>query len=363
MSAKKPKGLTYKDAGVDIHAGDAIAENIGGMAKSTYGPEVMGGVGGFAGLFNLGGEVKLFRGGYKDPVLVACTDGVGTKLKIAFMMDKHDTVGIDLVAMSVNDLVVQGAQPLFFLDYIGMAKKDPRVCEQLVKGVVDGCHQSRCSLLGGETASLPDLYAPGEYDLAGFCVGVVEKTKIIDGGKVTPGDVVIGIHSSGLHSNGYSLARKALLERAGLKLEAHVADLGRTLGEELLEPTKIYADAVRDVLAHYTVKEIVKALANITGSGLPGNIPRTLPAGHVVRIRKGTWPVPPIFDLIQKAGEVEDAEMYDTFNMGIGMTLVCPEFNANAIVKTLQDGGCKASVIGAVEAAPDPGEEASVTIE
>ena len=363
VSAKKPKGLTYKDAGVDIRAGDAVADRIGQLAKSTYGPEVMGGVGGFAGLFSMGGEVKLFRGLYKDPVLVACTDGVGTKLKVAFALNKHDTVGIDLVAMSVNDLVVQGAQPLFFLDYIGMGKKDPAVCEALVKGIVEGCHQSRCSLLGGETASLPDMYPPGEYDLAGFCVGVAERDKVIDGSKVCAGDVIIGIRSSGLHSNGYSLARKALLERAGYKLDQHIPDLGRTLGEELLEPTKIYAEAVRNVLEHYKVKEIVKALANITGSGLPGNIPRTIPNGFVVRLKKGSWPIPPIFHLIQKAGEVDEAEMYDTFNMGVGMTLVCPEFNANAIRDTLSKVGCESDVIGVIEAAQNQNAEAEVKME
>ncbi|MCW8132209.1 MAG: phosphoribosylformylglycinamidine cyclo-ligase [Planctomycetota bacterium] len=359
----KKKGLTYKDAGVDIHAGDAVAERIGQLARSTYGPEVMSGVGGFAGLFSMGGEVKLLQGQYKDPVLMACTDGVGTKLKVAFAMNKHDTVGIDLVAMSVNDLIVQGAQPLFFLDYIGMGKKDPAVCEALVKGIVEGCHQSRCALLGGETASLPDMYPAGEYDLAGFCVGVAEREKVIDGSKVVPGDVVIGIRSSGLHSNGYSLARKALLERAGYKLDQVLPEFGRTVGEELLEPTRIYAEAVRAVIGNYRVKEIVKALANITGSGLPGNIPRTIPNGLVIHLRKGSWPVPPVFQAIQKAGDVEEAEMYDTFNMGVGMTLVCPEFNANAIRETLRKAGCESDMIGVIEAAADPNAEATVKID
>jgi len=357
------KGLTYKDAGVDIRAADAIAENIGRLAKTTYGPEVMGGVGGFAGMFSMGGEVRMFRGQYTDPVLVACTDGVGTKLKLAFAMDKHDTVGIDLVAMSVNDLVVQGAEPLFFLDYIAVARKDPATIEAIMKGIVEGCHQSRCALLGGETAELPDMYRPGEYDLAGFCVGVAERHKVITGDKVIPGDVLIGIRSSGLHSNGYSLARKALLDRGQMDLKAHVPELGCTLGEELLRPTIIYAHAVREVLNHYKVKEIVKALANITGSGMPGNIPRTIPNGLVVRVKKGSWPIPPIFSLIQKVGDVEEAEMFDTFNMGVGMTLVCPEFNANAIRQTLRTVGCESDVIGRIEAGKDPKAEAEVKIE
>ncbi len=340
-------GLTYKDAGVDIHAGDAIAEDIGQLAKKTYGPEVIGGIGGFAGLFSfLGGEVSLIRGTYKDPVLVACTDGVGTKLKIAFMTGRHDTVGIDLVAMSVNDLIVQGAEPLFFLDYIGIEKKDPKVCHDLMVGIVAGCKKAGCALLGGETASLPSMYAKGEYDLAGFCVGVIERGKIVDGKKVSPGDVVIGVHSSGLHSNGYSLVRKALFETGGYSLSDTLPEIGRSLADELLEPTLIYADAVRAILKHYPVKENVHAMANITGSGLPGNIPRTIPNGHVVKIKKGSWPIPPIFSLIQKAGTVAEAEMFDTFNMGVGMTIVCPKFNAAAIQRILKENACESSLIG-----------------
>jgi phosphoribosylformylglycinamidine cyclo-ligase len=354
------KKLTYRDAGVDLQRSDAIAADIGRLAKSTYGPEVLGGVGGFAGLFSLGGEVNLLRGKYKDPVLVACTDGVGTKLKLAFLADKHDSVGIDLVAMSVNDLIVQGAEPLFFLDYIGMERKDPRVCRELVGGIVEGCRRAGCSLLGGETAELPSLYARGEYDMAGFCLGVVEKGKIIDGRKVVPGDLVIGIHSSGLHSNGYSLVRKALLETAGMKLGQVVPELGCALGEELLRPTHIYARAVRAVLSHYKVKENVHALAHITGSALPGNLPRTVPNGTVIRIRKGSWKVPPIFGLVQKAGNIAEKEMYNTFNMGIGMTLICPEFNANVIQGILAEHGFGSDIIGRVEAAPDPKAEAVV---
>ncbi|HYF52060.1 MAG TPA: phosphoribosylformylglycinamidine cyclo-ligase [Planctomycetota bacterium] len=357
------KKLTYKEAGVDIHQGDVIADQIGKMARSTYGPEVLGGIGGFAGLFSLGGEVNLFRGRYKDPVLVACTDGVGTKLKIAFMTGRHDTVGIDLVAMSVNDLIVQGAEPLFFLDYIGIEKKDPQVCRDIMAGIVEGCRQSQCSLLGGETASLPGMYAKGEYDLAGFCVGVIERAKIIDGKKVTPGDVVIGIHSSGLHSNGYSLARKALLEAGGYKLDQKVKELGCTLADELLKPTFIYAQPIRKVLQHYTVKENVHAMANITGSGMPGNIPRTIPNGLLVRIKKGTWQIPPVFSLIQKCGNIDDAEMFDTFNMGIGMTLVCPQYNANVIQGILRDEGFGSDVIGKIEAGPEADAEAIVRID
>lgn len=357
-------GLTYKDAGVDIHEGDAIAEDIGKLARNALTPEVIGGVGGFAGLFEMSGELSLLRGGtYKNPVLVACTDGVGTKLKIAFMTGRHDTIGIDCVAMSVNDLIVQGAQPLFFLDYIGIEHKDPKVCHDIVAGVVAGCRQAGCALLGGETASLPGMYFKGEYDLAGFCVGLVERGKIVDGKKVTAGDVIIGVHSSGLHSNGYSLARKALLEVGGYKLEQHIPELGKTLADELLTPTMIYADAVAAVLKHYTVKENVHAMANITGSGLPGNIPRTIPNGKVVKLKRGTWPIPPIFRLIQDSGGVADAEMFDTFNMGIGMTIACPKYYAHSIQEILREKGCGSSLIGVVEDAADAGAEAVVVIE
>jgi phosphoribosylformylglycinamidine cyclo-ligase len=264
--------------------------------------------------------------------------------------------------MSVNDLVVQGGEPLFFLDYIGIEKKDPQVCRDLVKGIVEGCRRAGCALLGGETASLPTMYAKGEYDLAGFCVGLAEKSKIVDGKKVVPGDVLIGVHSSGLHSNGYSLARQALLEVGGLKLDAVVPELNRTLADELLEPTIIYADAVRALLKHYPVKENVHAMANITGSGMPGNIPRTIPNGLRVRVNKGTWPIPPIFTLIQKCGQIADAEMYDTFNMGIGMTIACPEYNANKIQTILREQNCASSLIGSVEAGEDEKAEATVIL-
>lgn len=357
------KELTYKDAGVNLELAADFKKQIEHHLRRTFGPLVLDNMGGFGGLFALFGDGRLFAKQFKKPVLVAGADGVGTKLKIAFMMDQHDTVGIDLVAMSVNDLVVQGAEPLFFLDYIAVAKKHPATIEAILKGIVEGCHQSRCALLGGETAELPDMYQPGEYDLAGFCVGVAERQKIITGDKVVPGDVLIGIRSSGLHSNGYSLARKALIERGGMDLRTRVPELGCTLGEELLRPTIIYANAVREVISHYKVKEIVKALANITGSGLPGNIPRTIPNGLVVHVKKGSWPVPAIFHLIQRVGEVEEAEMFDTFNMGIGMTLVCPEFNANAIRQTLKTAGCESDVIGTIDAGKDSNAEASVKIE
>src|SRR5438046_658679 len=294
------KGLTYRDSGVDIEAGDALVERIKPLARRTARPEVLAGIGGFGGLF----EVPQ---GYRHPVLVVGTDGVGTKLKLAFLAGKHDTVGIDLVARSVNDVVVCGAEPVAFLDYFATSLLDVAEAEQVIKGIAEGCVRAGCALIGGETAELPGFYARGEYDLAGFCVGVVEKSRILDGSRVKAGDAVIGLASSGLHSNGFSLARKVFEK-----------DLSAQLTRELLEPTRIY---VKDCLALREAVD-VHAFAHITGGGLPGNLPRVLPEGHRAALRRESWPLPAIFGRIQQAGNVDDAEMLRTFNMGIGMCAV-----------------------------------------
>lgn len=346
--AKKSKNLTYAEAGVNIDEGNRAVKMIQHHLQRTYGPNVLANPGGFAGLYSLGNSGGLFAKKYKEPVLLACSDGVGTKLKIAFLMDKHDTVGIDLVAMSVNDLVVQGAEPLFFLDYIAASKLEPQKVADIVKGIADGCRESGCALLGGETAELPGFYQPGDYDLAGFAVGIADRKKLINGNDIIPGDVVIGVASSGLHSNGYSLANKALLDHGGLSLDKHVPELGCTLGEELLRPTRIYAKAVNQLQKYYNVKKIVKGIAHITGGGLVENIPRILPQRTAIRIEKNKWTVPPIFELISSVGNVEEAEMFRVFNMGIGLVLVCPEFNANRVCQLLRDAEYDAHVIGRV---------------
>src|SRR4051812_32640438 len=323
------KGLTYRDAGVDIEEGEALVERIKPHARRTARPEVLAGIGGFGGLF----EVPK---GYRQPVLVVGTDGVGTKLKLAFLAGKHDTVGIDLVAMSVNDVVVCGAEPVVFLDYFATSRLKADEAEQVIKGIAEGCVRAGCALIGGETAELPGFYAQGEYDLAGFCVGVVEKSRILDGTRVKASDVVIGLASSGLHSNGYSLARKAFEDT-----------LSRELASELLEPTRIY---VKDCLALRDAID-VHAFAHITGGGLPGNLPRVLPDGHRAVLRRG-WPVPPIFGRIQKAGNVADAEMLRTFNMGIGMCAVVSRGDAPRALAVLQGRGQEAFEIGVIESAP-----------
>ena len=342
------KHLSYKDSGVDIDTTNKLVGDYLKIVKSTYNPGVIKNDNGFGGLFRLQGAPGLFARRWRDPVLVSGTDGVGTKLKIAFMMNKHDTVGIDLVAMSVNDVLVQGAEPMFFLDYIGIAKSDRKILLDLVKGVADGCRQANCALLGGETAELPGLYNKGEYDLAGFAVGVVERKRLIDGSQVEAGDIILGLPSSGLHSNGFSLARKALLEKGKLKLGGKIAELGCTLGEELLRPTRIYVKPVLAAFTAYKVKRPIRALAHITGGGLLENVPRVLPPDCDAVFNLDAWEAPPVFKLIQKTGNVRDDEMFRVFNMGIGMIMVTTPSSVETVMEKLKKAGCKAKVVGRI---------------
>jgi phosphoribosylformylglycinamidine cyclo-ligase len=328
---------TYKDAGVDLDVYRQAMAKLPGLLHRTYSPRVVPLDGGFAGLFQLDFTSQLFARRYQDPVLVSCTDGVGTKLKVAIDAGVHDTVGIDLVAMSVNDAICCGAEPLFFLDYVAMSHDDPVRLEQLVSGVVAGCLESDCALLGGETAILPDLYRRGDYDLAGFCVGVVERRRVIDGRAIAPGDLIIGVASSGLHSNGYSLVRKIVFEIAGLKVSDFVEPLGRTVGEALLTPTRIYVRPLRRILQHYQVKSVVHGIAHITGGGLLENTGRILPEGVRGVIQRDSWPVPPIFRWLQQLGEVDQAEMDQVFNMGIGLALIVSPFYGESIRSQLSD--------------------------
>ncbi len=341
--------LTYKDAGVDLDVYDEAMTRLPRLMHRTFSPRVLKLDGGFAGLFQLDFSNRLFARDYRDPVLVACTDGVGTKLKLAQLCDKHDTVGIDLVAMSVNDALCCGAEPLLFLDYVAMSRDDPPVLEQLVRGISDGCIEADCALLGGETAIMPDLYQPGDYDLAGFCVGVVERKQLIDGKAIAPGDTILGLASSGLHSNGYSLARKAVFEVAGLTPHDHVESLGTTVGQALLTPTRIYAWPVRKILRHYKVKNVVHGLAHVTGGGLRGNLQRILPVGAQARIDPDSWPVPPVFSWIEQLGDIERAEMERVFNMGVGLVMVVSPYYADSIQRMLADNGWDNWAIGQIE--------------
>ncbi len=343
---------TYKDAGVDIEAGDAFVERIAPHAARTRRPEVISGVGGFAGLF------ALQPGKWKEPVLVSGTDGVGTKLKLAFLCNRHDTVGIDLVAMSVNDVLTTGAEPLFFLDYFATSKLQVDEAADVVKGIARGCEEAGCTLLGGETAELPGFYAKGEYDLAGFCVGIVERSELLDGKRVSPGDAVIGLASTGLHSNGFSLARKVLLEDAKLPLDKPAEGAARTLGDELLEPTRIYTKALKALRAAVDVK----ALSHITGSGLPGNVPRVLPKGTRAVLREGSWDVPRIFGLIERLGRVPRAEMYNTFNMGLGLVAVVARADVQRALEALKAAGVDAWDVGAIEAHAADAEPEAVIV-
>jgi phosphoribosylformylglycinamidine cyclo-ligase len=341
------KHLTYREAGVDIDAGEALVERIKPMAQRTMRPEVLGGIGGFGALFEISKK-------YKQPVMVSGTDGVGTKLKLAFRLKKHDTIGIDLVAMSVNDILVSGAEPAFFLDYFACGKLDVGVATDVVKGVAEGCFQAGCALIGGETAEMPGMYDPNEYDLAGFAVGLVEKAKIIDGARIAAGDAVIGLASSGCHSNGYTLVRTVVAKSS---TDLYEEFDGRTLGEALLEPTRIY---VKPVLA--TLDKVdVKGIAHITGGGLTENIPRILPEGVCANLESARWPRPEIFKWLQKMGNIEDAEMHRTFNCGIGMVMVVPKAEAKAAIDSLGGHGVEAFEIGAI-APRQPGAYQTVVV-
>lgn len=329
---------SYKAAGVDVTAGYRAVELMKSHVARTTTPGVLSGLGGFGGLFKP--ELK----GMEEPVLVSGTDGVGTKLRLAFLLDKHDTIGIDCVAMCVNDVVCGGAQPLFFLDYLAVGKNHPEKIEQIVAGVAEGCIQSGCALVGGETAEMPGFYPEEEYDLAGFCVGMVDRPKIIDGSTMQEGDVIIGIASSGVHSNGFSLVRKVFaLEHGNTNL--YVEELGKTLGEELLTPTKIYVKSILSLIQQCDVK----AVSHITGGGFYENIPRMMKDGYTARIQKGSWPVLPIFELLQSTGNIPEHDMYNTFNMGVGICLVVPADQAEKAISVLSSHGEKAYVIGQVE--------------
>ena len=337
----KPRAsLTYRDAGVDIGAGDALVEAIKPLARATARPGVLAGIGGFGALF------EIPPGRYREPVLVSATDGVGTKLKLAIELDRHDTIGIDLVAMCVNDIVVQGAEPLFFLDYFATGKLDNARAQRIIAGIAEGCQQAGCALVGGETAEMPGLYAPGDYDLAGFAVGAVEKSRVVDGTAVQANDTLIGIAASGPHSNGYSLIRRILKQR---KAKLDEAFENSTLGEALLRPTRIYVKPLLQLLERIPLH----AAAHITGGGIPGNVPRVLPAGLRAVIDARAWKRPAIFDWLQEGGNVEEFEMYRTFNCGIGMVLAVVPADAEPALKLLQQAGETAFLIGHVEASPD----------
>ena len=339
---------TYRDSGVDIDAGDEFVERIKPLIRSTFRPEVLTDLGGFGGLFRFQADK------YKEPVLVSGTDGVGTKLKIAFMMDKHDTVGIDLVAMCVNDIAVSGAEPLFFLDYFATGKLSVSKAQEVVKGIAEGCRQAGCALIGGETAEMPSFYPDGEYDLAGFAVGAVDRPKIIDGRGIVPGDLIVGLASSGLHSNGYSLARRVLFDQAKLAVTNRVPELDRPIGEVLLTPTRIYAKQILTLIQEFPIKGI----AHITGGGITENLPRVFPAGVRAVVRRWAWPVPPIFHVIAKLGQVAHEEMYRVFNMGIGLILVVPPDAADAVIARASALGDRGYRIGDILASR--GEEPQV---
>ncbi len=339
----RPRMTTYRDAGVDIDAGDEFVDRIKPLVRSTFRPEVLTDLGGFGGLFRL--QAKK----YEDPVLVSGTDGVGTKLKIAFLMDRHDTVGIDLVAMCVNDIAVSGAEPLFFLDYFATGKLAVPKAQQVISGIAEGCRQAGCSLIGGETAEMPSFYLEGEYDLAGFAVGVVDRPKIIDGRQIVPGDALIGLASTGLHSNGYSLARRVLFDQAKLSVTSLLPEFDRPLGDILLTPTRIYAKQILTLIQEFSIK----GMAHITGGGITENLPRVFPPRMRAQVRRSAWSVPPIFQVVAGFGQVDREEMYRVFNMGIGLILVVPASSAQAVIARATDLGDSACLIGTMVSSND----------
>lgn len=334
------KGISYRDAGVDIEAADLAVNRIIPWVNATRRPEVLSDIGGFAGFF------RLDTRRYSKPVLVSGTDGVGTKLKIAQMAGVHTTVGVDLVAMCVNDILVHGAEPLFFLDYLAVGKVVPSTIEKIVAGIARGCKEAGCALIGGETAEMPGFYKEDEYDLAGFAVGVCDEDRIVTGQAIKEGDAVVGLASSGLHSNGYSLARKILFDVAGLRLEQNIPELGRTLKEELLTPTRIYVPGILKALESFEIH----GMAHITGGGIPGNLSRVIPEGLSARISKKTWTPPPIFPLLKGLGRVEEEEMFRTFNMGIGFIVVVPSEQADPLVEALRGLEEQPFIIGEISA-------------
>lgn len=355
MTNSDDRKLTYKDAGVDTKEGERAVSLMKEHVKSTFSENVLTGLGSFGSLFSL--DVSEM----KHPVLVSGTDGVGTKLKVAFMTDTHDTVGIDCVAMCANDVLCQGAKPLFFLDYIATGKVKAEKIADIVKGIADGCRQAGCALVGGETAEMPDFYGDGEYDIAGFCVGAVDRDRIITGESIKAGNKIVGIASSGIHSNGYSLVRKVFFDRMGMDAGDYVDELGETLGEALLKPTKIYADACSVVLPVFDVKGIV----HITGGGFYENIPRILPGGIAVKIDADSWEMPAIFNYIQKCGDIERREMFSTYNMGIGMMMAVEEKDAEKVAEAVRNSGYDAWIIGetAVAEKDEEGREIKVVVE
>ncbi|MCG8448714.1 MAG: phosphoribosylformylglycinamidine cyclo-ligase [Pirellulales bacterium] len=340
--------ITYKDSGVDLEVYRQSMARLPSLLRRTHCPRVMPWNNGFAGLFSLDFAGGLFSRSYEDPVLVSCTDGVGTKLKVAQMVGRHDTIGIDLVAMCVNDAICCGAEPLFFLDYVAMAEDDPLLLEQIVTGISSGCVESDTALVGGETAIMPDHYQPGDYDLAGFCVGIVERARLLDGSLIADNDVVLGIAASGIHSNGYSLVRKIVFEHAGLSVDDPVESCDATVGQLLLEPTRLYVQAVREVLNHYKVKAVVHGIAHITGGGLHENLARILPATVDAEIARDSWNIAPVYPWLQQLGQVDEEEMFRVFNMGIGLVLVVSDYYAESIQQQLVGMGLPTWRIGQI---------------
>ncbi|HTL52914.1 MAG TPA: phosphoribosylformylglycinamidine cyclo-ligase [Planctomycetota bacterium] len=355
MAKSQRHGLTFRDVGVETNIGQTLVQKISSHVRKTFGPQVIPGVGGFGVHYALGGNIDLLttHGQFNDPLLAVSTDHVGSKMAIGHLTGRHDVIGHDLVAMNVNNLAMQGARPLLFVYSISTSTLKLNVVEKLVEGMSSACQQARIAMTGGETSEIPEIFAENRYMVSGFCAGVVERNKMIDGSKISPGDVVIGLHANGLHTDGFTMARRVLLDKAQLRLDKTIPELKSTLADELMKPTKIYGPALHALGQNYKVKEIIRLVIHVGEDGILGNLRQMMPAGFVARIKIGSWVLPPIYQLIQEFARMPEHELFETFNMGIGFLVVCPEYNANAVMRTLEKSNIDCTIIGEIQRHPD----------
>lgn len=355
MAKSQRHGLTFREVGVETNIGQTLVQKISSHVRKTFGPQVIPGVGGFGVHYALGGQIDLLatHGQLDDPLLAVSTDHVGSKMALGHLTGRHDVIGHDLVAMNLNNLAMQGARPLLFVYSISTSNLKLNTIEKLVEGMSGACQQSRCAMTGGESSEIPEVFQENRYMVSGFCVGVVEKTKMIDGSKISPGDLIIGLHSNGLHTDGYTQARRILLEKAQLRLDKTLPELKNNLADELMKPTRIYSVALHQLAQNYKVKEIIRLVAHVAEGGILGNLRQMMPSGFVARVKIGSWVLPPIYQLIQEFARMPEQELFESFNMGIGFVVICPEYNANAVMRSLEKSGIETTIIGEIQRHPD----------
>ncbi|MGH7143233.1 MAG: phosphoribosylformylglycinamidine cyclo-ligase [Planctomycetota bacterium] len=359
MGKSQRHGMTFREVGVETSIGQTLVQKISSHVRKTFGPQVVPGVGGFGAHFALGGQIDLLatHGQMDDPLLAVSTDHVGSKMALGHLTGRHAVIGHDLVAMNVNNLTMQGARPLLFVYSISTSSLKLNIVEKLVEGMSGACQTARCAMTGGETSEIPDVFLENRYMLSGFCAGVVERTKMIDGSKISAGDVIVGLHANGLHTDGYTQARRILLEKAQLRLDKTIPELNGTLGDELMKPTRIYAPAIQSLTQHYKVKEIIRLVVHVGEDGILGNLRRMMPPGFVARVKIGSWVLPPIYQLIQQFARLPEQELFEMFNMGIGFLVICPEYNANAVMRSLEKAGVSSTIVGDIQRHPNGSDQ------